>query len=270
MRSRMPALAALPLVLALTACGPGTTPSDDSPVDPGSGDGGGGSAPALELADTDVMGVTAVATASNGAVLDIQLVVHAPEPFSADGAADAWARTTEWCAGEVDDSVVADQGFSFTTVDVTATTRSGQWPEDTPLLLLPLPGPQSTIATAGDVVVQTNVSTDPDLSDGSVPHCAQPVLLTGAGTGSIYLGIPGDVDGSGPTELPLGGWATHKYGVNANQPGDAAPVAVTFSDCTVQITGLGGELGAPTDSWQQAFQGDLCVVGGDTPGTDAG
>jgi hypothetical protein len=216
------------------------------------------------------MGVTAVATATTGAVLDIQLVVHAPEPFSADGAADAWAATTTWCAGEIDDQLVADQGFSFTTVDVTATTREGQWPADTPLLLLPLPGPQSTLAVAGDAVVQTNVSTDADLSDGEVPHCAQPALLTKAGTGSIYLGIPGDVDGGGPAELPLGGWATHKYGVNANQPGEAAAVDVTFSDCTVQITPLGTELGAPTASWQQAFQDDLCVVGGDTEGTDAG
>jgi hypothetical protein len=269
MRALLLPLATVPLLVVLTACGPGSTPPADSGDDPAGSDAG-STPPALTLADTDVMGVTAVATASNGAVLDIQLVVHAPEPFSADGAADAWAATTTWCAGEIDDQLVADQGFSFTTVDVTATTREGQWPADTPLLLLPLPGPQSTLAVAGDAVVQTNVSTDADLSDGEVPHCAQPALLTKAGTGSIYLGIPGDVDGGGPAELPLGGWATHKYGVNANQPGEAAAVDVTFSDCTVQITPLGTELGAPTASWQQAFQDDLCVVGGDTEGTDAG
>jgi hypothetical protein len=256
-------LATVPLLFALTACDPGTTPP--APEDPGT-DGGAG-APTLELSETDVMGVTAVATASNGAILDIQLVVHAPEPFSADGAADAWAATTDWCAGEVDDSIVADQGFSFTTVEVTATTREGQWPKDTPLLLLPLPEPQSTIATGGDAVVQVNVSTDPDLIDGQVPHCAQPAILTGAGTGAVYLGIPGDIDGDGPSTIPFGGWANHKFGVNSHSPeGD---VDVTFSDCTVQITDLGTELGAPTDSWQEAFQSDFCVVGGDTPGTDA-
>ncbi|MGN6502953.1 MAG: hypothetical protein ACTHKX_08650 [Pseudolysinimonas sp.] len=269
MRPLLLPLAAVPLLVILTACGPGSTPPADPGDDSGSGDGG-STPPALVLADTDVRGVTAVATASNGAVLDIQLVIHAPEPFSADGAADAWKATTDWCAGEIDDQLVADQGFSFTTVDVTATTREGQWPVDTPLLLLPLPGPQSTLAVAGDAVVQANVATDADLSDGQVPHCAQPALLTKAGTGSIYLGIPGDVDGGGPAELPLGGWATHKYGVNAHQPGDAPAVDVTFSDCTVQITPLGTELGAPTASWQQAFQDDMCVVGGDTEGTDAG
>src|SRR4051812_44979160 len=98
MRSRMLALAAVPLVLVLAACGPGTPPPDDAS---GGTDAGGdsGGAPALELSETDVMGVTAVATASNGAILDIQLVVHAPEPFSADGAADAWSATSAWCEG---------------------------------------------------------------------------------------------------------------------------------------------------------------------------
>ena len=108
------------------------------------------------------------------------------------------------------------------------------------------------------------------VSGHSVPHCAQPALLTKAGSGSIYLGIPGDIDGSGPSTVPLGGWATHKYGVNANQPGNGTLVDVTFSDCTVQITDLGKELGAPTPSWQEAFEEDLCAVGGDTNGTDAG
>src|SRR5690349_4677816 len=94
------AIAALPLLL-LTACDPGgPPPQDDSPGEEVPDDPIVG-APELVLADTDVMGVTAVATASNGAVLDIQLVVHAPEPFSADGAADAWSATTSWCEGEI-------------------------------------------------------------------------------------------------------------------------------------------------------------------------
>src|SRR5690348_15967385 len=134
MRTPALALAAIPLLFVLTACDLGATPP--APEDTGT-DGGAG-APTLELSETDVMGVTAVATASTGAILDVQLVVHAPEPFSADGAADAIATTTAWCEGEIDDQAIADNGFSFTTVEVTATTRSGDWPDDTPLLLLPL------------------------------------------------------------------------------------------------------------------------------------
>ncbi|CAN5523090.1 hypothetical protein BH09ACT4_BH09ACT4_16780 [soil metagenome] len=273
MRSRLHhSLRVLPIVVVplmlLTACNPGggALPPGGTPADPG-GDIPGGP-PALVLADTDMMGVTAVATAGNGAVMDIQLVVHAPEPFSADGAADAWAATTAWCAGEIDESAVADNNFSFTTVEVTATTRSGDWPADTPLLMLPLPYEGTTITAGGDLV-QTNVSTELGLETGSVPHCAQPVLLTGPGSGQIYLGIASDaVDFEGAPALH--GWANVKYGANANQPGDDPAVDVAFSDCTVQITDLGGELGAPTASWQQAFQSDFCVVGGDSVGSDAG
>jgi hypothetical protein len=259
MRSRMPALAAVPLLLVLAACGPGTPPPDASPDEPGSGSGGGSGAPVLELADTDVMGVTAVATASNGAVLDIQLVVHAPEPFSADGAADAWSATTSWCEGEIDDSLIAGQGFSFTTVDVTATTREGQWPADTPLLIQPQPWPGTTTASGGELV-QVDASFDENLQGGSVPHCAQPVLLTGAGAGQLYLGIVGDIDGDGSGTVPLGGWANFLYGVNIHTPeGDAD---VTLSDCTVQLTDLAGDLGAPTPDWQQNFTAETCTVGG--------
>jgi hypothetical protein len=260
------ALLVLPL---LTACDPGgTPPPDDSPTGEGPVDTPTGP-PELVLSDTDVMGVTAVATAGNGAVMDIQLVVHAPEPFSADGAADAWAATTAWCEGEIDDQAIADNGFSFTTIDVTATTREGDWPDDTPLLVLPLPY-QGTTTTAGGDLVQTNVSTDIDLETGSVPHCAQPVLLLGPGSGQLYLGVAGDIDGDATGTIAFGGWANLKYGVNANQPGDEPAVDVTFSDCTVQITELGGELGAPTASWQERFQDDMCIVGGDSVGVDAG
>lgn len=257
MRTPALALAAIPLLFVLTACDPGATPP--APEDPGT-DGGAG-APTLELSETDVMGVTAVATASNGAILDVQLVVHAPEPFSADGAADAIATTTAWCEGEIDDQAIADNGFSFTTVEVTATTRSGDWPDDTPLLLLPLPGEGTTIAVDGDLV-QTNESTDMNLVSGSVPHCAQPALLLGPGTGRLHLGIASDAT----ADVPFTGWAERLFGANANQPGDAPAVDVTFSDCTVQITDLGGDLGAPTPEWRQEFQDDYCVVGGATGG----
>ena len=259
MRTPLLALAVLPLLLLLTACDPGGGDPGGEPPQGGDAPSDPVTAPALVLADTDVMGVTAVATASNGAVLDIQLVVHAPEPFSADGAADAWAATTAWCEGEIDDSIISDQGFSFTTVEVTATTREGQWPMDTPLMIQPQPWPGTTTASGGDLV-QVNVSLDENLVDGSVPHCAQPVLLTGAGTGQLYLGIVGDIDGDSSGTVPLGGWANFLYGVNTHTPeGDSD---VTLTDCTVQLTDLGGDLGAPTADWQQHFQDDYCNVGG--------
>jgi hypothetical protein len=269
MPSRIVALAAIPLtlVMLLSACDPGgpgpAEPGPDSPAEPEPVD------PIVALPADAVMAVTAAATASNGAVLDISLIVHSPNPFSADGAADAWAATTAWCVGEVDDTIISDQGYSFTTVDVTATTREGDWPDNTPLLLAPLPFSDSTISTGGDLV-QTNEPAQFGQEAGSVPHCAQPVLLLGPGSGEIYVGISGDIDGDANGTPPLGGWANRKYGVNANLPGDNPAVDVTFSECTVQITDLGASLGAPTASWQEAFQGDFCMVGGDSVGIDAG
>jgi hypothetical protein len=205
------------------------------------------------------MAVTALATAGDGAALDISLIVHAPQPFSADGAADAWAATTAWCVGEIDDSIISDQGFSFTTVEVTATTREGDWPDDTPLSIQPQPWPGTTTASGGDLV-QVNASYDTNLEAGVVPHCAQPVLLTGPGVGELYLGIVGDIDGDGAETIPLGGWANFLYGVTTHTPGGDSDV--TLSECTVQITGLGGELGAPTPDWQEHFESGTCTVGG--------
>ncbi|MEZ5190373.1 MAG: hypothetical protein R2717_05585 [Schumannella sp.] len=267
------ASAAALLLPMLTACDPG---GDDSPPANPPGQSGGDEVPPPTsawdeaLTETDVLGFHALATASNGAVLDIRMIVHAPEPFSADGAADAWARTTDWCQGEVDDQVIADWGYSFTTVDVTAQTVSGQWPMDTPILLLPLPFEDSTIVTAGDAIVQTNEPAQFGQVAGQVPHCAQPALLIKAGTGSIYVGIPGDLDGDANGTPPFGGWANRKYGVNANQPGDNPASPVTFSQCEYTVTQLGTELGAPTASWQEDFQSAFCAVGGDSVGVDAG
>jgi hypothetical protein len=259
MRIRTPAIAALPLLL-LTACDPGASAPPDAKPPAGQH----GEAPAFDLPEGAVLGLDATATAGNGAVLDIQLVVRQPEPFSADGAADAWTATTQWCAGEVDDSVIADQGYTFTTIEVTATTREGDWPDDAPLLVLPLPLPDSTIATGG-TLVQADGSTGPATGGDGVPHCRQPVLLPGPGTGQVYLGLPGDLDGDSDGTPPLGGWANPTAGEDANLPRDSPASAETFSECAAQV-----DLGAPPASWAQTFQADMCVVGGDAIGGDAG
>jgi hypothetical protein len=269
MRLRLATLAATPLLLVavLTACGPGAgSPPPDEPEAPAPEE---PAVPIVAIPEDAVIVVTAAATASNGAVMDISVIAHSPNPFSADGAADDWAATTAWCVGEIDDSIIADQGYSFTTVDVTATTREGDWPDDTPLLLAPLPYFDATLATGGDLV-QTNQPSLPGQTAGSVPHCAQPALLLGPGSGQLFVGIPGDVDGDASGTPSLGGWANRKYGVNTHVPGDDQAAAVTFSECTVQITDLGASLGAPTASWQQAFQSDFCIAGGDSVGIDAG
>ena len=99
MRLRFAALAAVPLILLplLTACDPDGAPVAEPPApeEP--------TEPIVALPEDAVLALTAVATAGNGAVLDISLIVHASQPFDADGAADARAATTAWCVGELDD-----------------------------------------------------------------------------------------------------------------------------------------------------------------------
>jgi hypothetical protein len=256
MRQRTGALAAAPVVLLLllTACGPGGVPAE--PASPSSEQ---PTEPIVALPDDAVLAVTAVATAGNGAVLDISLIVHAPQPFSADGAADAWAATTAWCAGEIDDTIVSGYGYSFTTVDVTATPREGEWPDDTPLQVFPTAHEDSTITAYGDLW-QVDASAEVEPPD-SVPHCKQPVVLDGPGAGQIYIGVSGDVDGDADGTPPLGGWVHHYFGLNTTLIGNSVPSEATLSECTSQVTELGAESGAPTPDWVEEFHDQYCVVG---------
>jgi len=229
-----------------TDSGPGTT---ESPTEPFTG-----------LPDDAVLALAATATAGNGAVLDIWLVVRSPQPFDADEAADARATTTTWCEGEIDDSVISDQGYSFTTVDVTARAADGEWPADAPLGVSLALNAGSTIAADG-ALRQINASAEEGAVTGSIPHCRQPVVLDGAGAGSFYIGIPGDIDGDGDGTPPLGGWTKQPYGVNANVAGNAEPSDATFTNCIMHVTALGIEQGAPAESWTQDFADAFCAVG---------
>lgn len=267
-RAAIVVLAATPLLL--TACDPGGSPTD-SPTATASASQS--PAPAETAATSDptpdavpddaVLVLTGTATAGNGAVARFRLVVHAPAPFSADIAADGWTATTAWCAGEIDDPTIASQQFSFTDVDVKLTVTSGSWPAGTRLLLLPLPSEDATLAATVPLVHVDQPTLFGQASP--VPHCAQPVLIEGPGSGTFYVGIRGDADGSGGVPA-FHSWANRKYGLNANLPGTLGTSDVTFSGCEAEITQLGADLGAPTPQWQERFEPAFCVVGGATGG----
>jgi hypothetical protein len=253
MRGAILTFAALAVLLA--GCGPAAP----APVDPSGETTDSPTEPIVGLPDDAALVLTATATAGNGAVLDISLVVRSPQPFDADGAADAWATTTAWCVGEVDDSVISGEGYSFTTVDVTATPVEGEWPAETPLGVSLAMAPGSTIAADGSLR-QINASAEVGAVNGSVPHCRQPVVLDGAGAGHFYIGIPGDVDGDGDGTPPLGGWTKQPFGVTANIAGSTEASDLVLSDCLQQVTPLGDELGAPLESWTQDFTDSFCGV----------
>lgn len=215
----------------------------------------------LVLPDNALLGLVGILTAPNGATADFALVVHATLPYMVPEAADAVAATVDWCAGEVDDTVISGRGFTFTTVDVSVTPRDGDWPDDLALLVLPVVNPEfgSTIA-AGDGLRQVDEPTD-EVFGGAVPRCRQPALLDGAGEGSLYLGIPQDIAGANDN-VSFTAWVQHNFGLTAALPGELSPTDVVFTSCASALTPLAEEFGALTGDWAESFAPSGCSVGG--------
>jgi len=91
---------------------------------------------------------------------------------------------------------------------------------------------------------------------------AEPRTAVGSGSlsGTPTPGIPGVTGTPLITVQEKAAEAGFLYGVDTHGPGFDSDV--TLSDCTVQITELGGQLGAATSGWQQNFHDDVCNVGG--------
>lgn len=249
MRTRTAAATAIIATVLLAGCSGGPLAPDPTPtVEP----------PKLVLPDDALLGLVAVATAPDGSMADVSVIAHAPLPYLVPEAADAVAATAEWCAGEVDEQLVTGRGFTFTAIELTVTPRDDSWPADARVVLLPAPSPEvgSTLATTGDV---TQVeSGDPMVFPDYVPHCRQPAVLDGPGSGLAYLGIPSDISGVEGLE-PFTGWTRHPFGVTALLP-DGESGEVTFAACAAAITPLGEELGAVLDSWQESFDSATCAL----------
>lgn len=255
MRTRHLAAVALPLLL-LSACAP-AAPADTpesptpAPVLTEVAD------PAIDLPADGVLGLVVTATTGTGASMQITIIVHQAVAATDTAAASAVAATEAWCAGEMDGQILADQGYTLTTVDVTALMNSGEWPAGTSLHLYPEPRPDIVLTATGDLR-QTPTGSEGDVT----PHCVTPVALDGPGNGTIIVGIAGDVDGDADGTPPLGGWAHLPYGVNV-MSADGTTADVLLSQCVVQASPLGTGLGAGTVSdWAQIDDPTSCVAGG--------
>lgn len=219
------------------------------PTPPPSGSPTASDAPAPPSGEDIVMTVTAVMTAPNGALLDIAIDVHRPTAFDAPASDVAREAILAWCSGELDAEVVADQGFTFATVDVDGTVRSGEWPTASPKWIEPYPSAAVVLAVDGDLQ-----------QIAGPPHCAQPANLITPGSGHLYLGFPGDVDGDGDGTPASGAWAKLRFGVLATGDGNTVEGFV-LSDCIATITPAGSALGAPTETWQVIATASECSVG---------
>ena len=243
MRLLSTAAAGFVTLAVLAGCVPAepAPPASDSPT--------ASDAPAPPSEEDIVMTVTAVMTAPNGAVLDVQLDVHHPAAFDAPAAETARTAILAWCSGELDDAVVAGQGFTFATVDVESTVRSGDWPTGSAKWIAPYPNASVVLAVDGDLQ-----------QIPGPPHCAQPANLITPGSGHLYLGFPGDVDGDGDGTPASGAWAKFRYGILATGDG-LTEEGFVLSECAATITPAGTALGAPTDTWQVIATAGECTVG---------
>ncbi|MCU1441375.1 MAG: hypothetical protein JWP85_2372 [Rhodoglobus sp.] len=262
-RSRLLALAGLPLVLALAACTP------PAPV-PGPAPGGDDDAkrtvtatptPEAEpLPEDALMLVTATATASTGARLDLRLVVHEPGAWNDDIGAPGADATVAWCEGEVDADVIAANSESFTRIEYSAEQVGDlAWPTDAPIWLHPSANYTSLAAVDGVAQVPFPAPAEPG---DYVPHCLQTAILPGAGSGSVFAGANQDAVGRDGLE-PLRFWSRLTYGFN-NDFDSAKPPTIAFTDCETTITPLGETFGAPGAGWHEDFLEGSCIVGGMT------
>lgn len=238
--------AGLLAVALLTGCVP-SDPVLPPATDPAPSE---SAAPTTSGDDDLVMTVTAVMTAPNGAVLDVTIDVHQAVAFDAPGAGAARDAILAWCSGEVDAGVVTGQGYTFATVDVESTVRSGDWPAGSAKWVEPYPdGGTLVLAVDGEL---TQIP--------GPPHCVQPANLNTPGSGHLYLGFPGDVDGDSDGTPAFGAWAKLRYGILATGDG-AAEAGFMLSDCQATVTPAGTALGAPTATWQVIATAAECSAG---------
>lgn len=254
--TRRPALAllALPVVLALAACNPGgSVPADDEGDPPVTEEQPAPDVQAVELPDDAVLHVQAVATAQNGATMDLSLIVHKSTAFDDPAAADRPALLTAGCPGGYDEQIYADQLFSFALVDVTATLTSGTWPGDGGVELA-----DDTIyvfpETVHLAIASTGFLQEEAVFDSETPHCKRQRVIAGAGEGTLVVAFTGDTDDVGAA----GGftrWANHNYGFTTDGG------LTTLSDCSVTVTPLGEEFGWSPAEAPEYITPDVCRFG---------
>jgi hypothetical protein len=210
---------------------------------------------AAALADDVLLVVTSVATADNGAVLDLTMTVHRPTAFDDPASAAASALMTDACGGGTDDSLYADQLWTFATVDVDAIARPGTaWPTNRRLFFQPT---ASYVNIAADGAVLNDDGADP-----ATPHCRTHKHLDVPGSGTMVVGLEGDTD-----DVSAAGqftrWANHMWGFSgvyaAGQ--SAAAAGIVLSECAYVVTDAGAALNGGNPDWIERIDDERCQVG---------
>jgi len=233
---RTAGLALLPLAL-LAGCAPAqTAPTPTENYDAGPTPTPEPSVTAEPIGDDAVLVIRATATDAAGAALELQYQVRLPSPWDYEGTQNLPLGLIQDCAGELDDSRIAAEQWSFTRGNLTAipVDPETEWGG-------------STIAvepTAGSGYVAGRLILATPADSGSVP-CHTDKSFSTLGAGALAIGSPGDA-------ASRTAWAGLQWGFRTTD--------ATLSDCSFELTELGKQYGAGA-GWVEKVDASTCVVG---------
>ena len=190
------------------------------------------------VAPDATMVIKAVALAANGSKMAVEMRVRQSVPVDDIGSHTVPDALISACGQVISPATFATDRWSFTRVNVSAVSSSGEWPADARINLQPS-------ATKVPIASMSFLS-EASGADGSA-QCRLDKYFASAGKGAVSIGLPHDAQTNGKQ---FTGWASHSFGFTAG-------TGVTLSDCSIQVTQNGERLGGSGIS--QIPAGAACI-----------
>lgn len=207
-----------------------------------------------EEAADELLTVQSVATAGNGAQLDVTVRVRNGVP--AGNGSDLDQVLLDQCGdGFLSAGRLTDEAWGLYRVDVSATqVGDAVWPADTPISLVTSGEEGSGQGALASSDALLGVPADPAGESGS---CLVPRTIAAAGSAYFVLGIASDFRAE---ESPTGVmWNTNRFGLSTDVLG--APSDAELSECEVTKTPLGEDSPAPETSFVVTDDATACWGG---------
>src|SRR5690554_1867683 len=236
-------------VLAAGCATPPTTGPSATPTDPAL------PSPTATPAENIVLSIDTIATAQDGAALDIAVDVHRSLDVADPAASELRATLTDACGPDfVTDEKLDSESWGLVRIDVAAEATDGPaWPAEVPLSLVTAPRGDPGAAAIGASGGPIETPTDPA---GELGPCLVDHQLTGEGEGYLVLGIRGDFESEDAQGVF---WNGYRYGVSSLIFGERTDV--TFSECLIEKTPLGDQLAAPEIGYTEQANATECSAG---------
>ncbi|MBG6055813.1 hypothetical protein IWX81_002241 [Salinibacterium sp. CAN_S4] len=243
MRSRT-VLAAVPVLLLLAGCTAAPTPTptpvpEESNVPAPTPEDTPTAVPPGEIEPDTTLIVKSIATAPNGAQLQLEMRVRQPISFDDVPNQTLPGAFIESCGATYNADLFAAEAWSFARANISAVptaASTAEWPSDAAVQVMPTPG---TVPVVGRGMLR-------ETAEATTP-CADAKSFSSLGNGAIALGMKGD-NGT------FRGWTSQRYGFTA-------AAGVTFSDCSFALTDLGTQFGGGGDAWSSVSNGGTCTIG---------